>query len=472
MKKILLILSIILISIFIVDVKADTITDYQTCTTDNNSRKYTIQVGESVTINCNKELNSSGACDHSLFSDINDTGVCKNPNNWSLPFNEHTGTALLDVTGNKTSGYTLTARNIGTNQFWCDKDDKCYEFTVTDENGNTANDINPLSYLEYAGSSEKRRGYGCYYLTSEGTGAHKFVFYTNRNYSSTGGRNLTATINGGVSLDECAVATEELMLSSNSNVTNNLHIVVEKNTTKGAYDIFNAGSSSNTDNILVLYGKGFDVLYPDDSMRYDGSFFSSRLISEDFANAIGVGNCYNNINSEQDFLECFGCNSSQSTSCSTSIYTPGVISEPDTVSGVEISTTDPVPTDGNGNGNGDNSGENDGFGGEELYLTCDDVKYATQAYNTIRILAPVLLIIFGSLDFFKAIVAGDVKKQQEARSKFPKRLIALLLLVLLPFVVQFIFSTFGRYGSQKTNIFCCVVSNGNQNCNYVSDSNN
>lgn len=101
-------------------------------------------------------------------------------------------------------------------------------------------------------------------------------------------------------------------------------------------------------------------------------------------------------------------------------------------------------------------------------LTCDNVRHLTQAYNSIRMIAPFLLIIFGSLDFFKAVVAGDVKKQQEARSKFPKRLIAFLLLIILPFIVSYIATSFGQYGSQNTSLFCCVVSNGSDRCNFTA----
>lgn len=103
-------------------------------------------------------------------------------------------------------------------------------------------------------------------------------------------------------------------------------------------------------------------------------------------------------------------------------------------------------------------------------LTCEDVKYVTFAYNTLRILAPLLLMIYGSLDFFKAITAGDVKKQQEARSKFPKRIIAFLLLIILPFVVGYLFKVFGKFGSSNLSTFCCVATNGSEDCNVINDS--
>lgn len=110
---------------------------------------------------------------------------------------------------------------------------------------------------------------------------------------------------------------------------------------------------------------------------------------------------------------------------------------------------------------------------EENMLTCNDISHVTQVYTSLRIIAPFLLIIFGSIDFFKAITAGDQKKQQEARSKFPKRVIAFLLLIIVPFFVHFIVTTFGRINVENTSLFCCVVTNGSDKCegfNYNSNS--
>lgn len=90
---------------------------------------------------------------------------------------------------------------------------------------------------------------------------------------------------------------------------------------------------------------------------------------------------------------------------------------------------------------------------------CSDVKYLTSAWLFIRIAAPFLIILFGSLDFFKAMIANDEKKMKESRGKFVKRLIAFGLLVVLPFVVQFIFTTAGTYGSERICLVKCIVTN-------------
>ena len=90
---------------------------------------------------------------------------------------------------------------------------------------------------------------------------------------------------------------------------------------------------------------------------------------------------------------------------------------------------------------------------------CSDIKYVTTAWLIIRVVAPFLAILFGSLDFFKAMLASDEKKMKEARGKFPKRIIAFVLLIVLPFAIQFIFKNIGTYGSQNLCLLKCVVTN-------------
>lgn len=97
--------------------------------------------------------------------------------------------------------------------------------------------------------------------------------------------------------------------------------------------------------------------------------------------------------------------------------------------------------------------------GKKTTTKCSDLKYLTQTWNLIKLLAPFLLIVFGSFDFLKAIMAGDEKKIKEAKGKFTKRLIAFILLIFVPFLISFIFSRFGDGGSGNLCLFKCVVTN-------------
>ena len=60
---------------------------------------------------------------------------------------------------------------------------------------------------------------------------------------------------------------------------------------------------------------------------------------------------------------------------------------------------------------------------------CSDVKHLTSIWMFLRILTPFLVVLFGTLDFFKAMAAGDEKKMKESRGKFIKRLIAFFLFI-------------------------------------------
>ena len=96
---------------------------------------------------------------------------------------------------------------------------------------------------------------------------------------------------------------------------------------------------------------------------------------------------------------------------------------------------------------------------EKTPFKCSDVKYLTSAWLFIRIAAPFIVVLFGSLDFFKSMVAGDEKKMRESRGKFIKRLIAFGLLILLPFIVQFVFQIMGTYGSDNVCLVKCIATN-------------
>ncbi|MBR3512401.1 MAG: hypothetical protein IKN74_05555 [Clostridia bacterium] len=90
---------------------------------------------------------------------------------------------------------------------------------------------------------------------------------------------------------------------------------------------------------------------------------------------------------------------------------------------------------------------------------CSDVKYLTTAWLVMRIAMPFIIILFGSLDFIKAVMASDEKKMKESRGKFVKRMIAFFLAIFVPFVVQFIFQAMGTYGSQNMCLVSCIVTN-------------
>jgi large-conductance mechanosensitive channel len=61
-----------------------------------------------------------------------------------------------------------------------------------------------------------------------------------------------------------------------------------------------------------------------------------------------------------------------------------------------------------------------------------------EIFNIFMIAAPILLIVFGSIDFAKATLASDEQAMKKAGTNFGKRAIAAVLLFILPLIISFI----------------------------------
>lgn len=56
----------------------------------------------------------------------------------------------------------------------------------------------------------------------------------------------------------------------------------------------------------------------------------------------------------------------------------------------------------------------------------------------IQIAVPFALVIWGSLDFFKALIAGDEKEMKMKRKPFIGRLVAAIIILVLPWIVKLV----------------------------------
>lgn len=77
-------------------------------------------------------------------------------------------------------------------------------------------------------------------------------------------------------------------------------------------------------------------------------------------------------------------------------------------------------------------------------------QIARLVIKVIQIAVPFALIIWGSLDFFKAVIAGDDKEMKQKRKPFIQRLIAALIVLLLPAIVNLIMR---NLASNQNNTF-------------------
>lgn len=93
-------------------------------------------------------------------------------------------------------------------------------------------------------------------------------------------------------------------------------------------------------------------------------------------------------------------------------------------------------------------------------LTCDDVAIFHDIYVIIIIVAPILVILMGTLDFGRAVIAGSEEKMQKAWKRFPKRVLAVLLLFLVPLLISLILSISTDEGARDTNLMYCIINGG------------
>lgn len=56
----------------------------------------------------------------------------------------------------------------------------------------------------------------------------------------------------------------------------------------------------------------------------------------------------------------------------------------------------------------------------------------------VQIIVPIALILFGTFDMAKAVIAGDEKKMKEAQEPFIKRIISAVIVFLIPFIVNLV----------------------------------
>lgn len=97
---------------------------------------------------------------------------------------------------------------------------------------------------------------------------------------------------------------------------------------------------------------------------------------------------------------------------------------------------------------------------EPYKLKCDDVKIFHNIWIIIIIIAPVLVILMGTLDFGQAVISSNEDKIQKAWKKFPKRILALVILILVPWLISLLLSLTTNEGARDTNLMYCIINGG------------
>lgn len=94
-------------------------------------------------------------------------------------------------------------------------------------------------------------------------------------------------------------------------------------------------------------------------------------------------------------------------------------------------------------------------------VNCSDFETLHTIYLILEITAPIAVIVLGSLDYAKAVMASDIEKMEKSKKKFPKRLLLLLLFVFVPIIIQIMLNLFSSSNDGidlDTNLMKCIIS--------------
>lgn len=87
-------------------------------------------------------------------------------------------------------------------------------------------------------------------------------------------------------------------------------------------------------------------------------------------------------------------------------------------------------------------------------LKCSEVEVFHTLYVMLEIAAPILVILFGTLDYAKAVMSSDVEKIEKSKKKFPKRVLLLVLFLFIPVIINFLV---GSFSSTNANLMWCII---------------
>lgn len=97
--------------------------------------------------------------------------------------------------------------------------------------------------------------------------------------------------------------------------------------------------------------------------------------------------------------------------------------------------------------------------------TAKTFKLIGSVLSIIKIIIPILLIVMGSIDLIKCIVAGKDSEMQKSKSMFIKRTIVAIIVFFIPTIVGFLLSLIDQ---RKSSCLTCVLDTST--CNISSNT--
>ncbi len=97
--------------------------------------------------------------------------------------------------------------------------------------------------------------------------------------------------------------------------------------------------------------------------------------------------------------------------------------------------------------------------GEKLFKFSGTIPFAVHTIVIIiKIVVPVILIIFGMIDFLKAVTAAKEDEIKKGQQTFIKRLIAAVLVFFIVQIVQIVIRFVSSSNTNVVNCFNCFVN--------------
>ena len=85
--------------------------------------------------------------------------------------------------------------------------------------------------------------------------------------------------------------------------------------------------------------------------------------------------------------------------------------------------------------------------GRDAILTM--IYYVKLVLRILQIAVPIGLILFGTIDMAKAVIAGDEKKMKEAQKPYIKRIVSAVIVFLIPYIVSVVVGLVTSNGDYK-----------------------
>lgn len=89
--------------------------------------------------------------------------------------------------------------------------------------------------------------------------------------------------------------------------------------------------------------------------------------------------------------------------------------------------------------------------------------------KVLQIAVPVGLILMGTMDMAKSVIAGDEKKIKEAQKPFVKRIVAAIIVFLIPYIVNIAINLVVSDASDWRNCWNTAGKDDYNKINYNND---